>query len=73
MGLCSYHTLQGMADTRLAELQGELQVVRFEKERNGLVYQETVKDNRHLQLEHEKLQKKVRMECLRCVCVLRWW
>ena len=34
-------------------------MVRFEKERTGLVHQETVKDLRHLQLEQEKLYKKV--------------
>lgn len=60
----SYHSLQGMSDRHLAELQGELQVVRFEKERNGLVYQEIVKDHRHLQLEQEKLLKKVRRASL---------
>lgn len=56
----SYHSFQGLSDRRLVELQGELQVLRFEKERNELVYQETVKDHRHIQLTLEKLQKKVR-------------
>lgn len=34
-------------------------MTRFEKERTGLVHQETIKDLRHLQLEQEKLHKKV--------------
>lgn len=36
-------------------------MTRFEKERTGLVHQETIKGIRHLQLEQEKLQKKVRI------------
>lgn len=60
MWSCRHHNLQASTDKHLAELQGELQVVRFEKERTGLVHQETVKDLRHLQLEQEKLHKKVR-------------
>lgn len=51
------------------EVQGELQVVRFEKERIGLVHQETLKDHRHMQLEQEKLRKKVR-NSVYSVCVL---
>ncbi len=55
-----HHALQGSTDKHLVELQGELQVVRFEKERNALVQRETLKDTRHLQLEQEKYLKKVR-------------
>ena len=51
----------------MAKLQGELQVARFEKERVGLVHQETLKDLRHLQLEQEKLQRKVRWMLVRVV------
>ena len=55
-----YHRLQASSEKSMAELQGELQMVRFEKERTRLVHQETLKDFRHLQLEQEKLQKKVK-------------
>lgn len=57
------HTLQAASSQRLAELQGEAQVLRFEKERTGMVHQETLTELRHLQLQQEKLHKKV------CVCV----
>lgn len=60
--LYRYHTLQSSSEKRLAELQGELQVVRFEKERTDLVHQETIKDLRRLQLEIEKHHKKVNLE-----------
>ena len=39
-------------------------MARFEKERIGLVHEETVKDVCHLRLEQEKLQKKVGMMVL---------
>lgn len=65
-----HHTLQASMDRHMAELQGELQVTRFEKERTGLVHQETIKDLRHLQLEQEKLHKKVRGHCQMTCCEL---
>ena len=43
----------------MAELQGEVQVLRFEKEHTGIVHQEAVKDLRRLQLDQEKHLKKV--------------
>ena len=55
----SHHSLQTLYSKHLSELQGDLQVTRFEKERTGLVHQETIKGIRQLQLEQEKLQKKV--------------
>jgi len=48
-----------MCGRRLAEVQGELQLVRYDKDRQTLVHEELLTDHRHLQLEHEKLQKKV--------------
>ena len=54
-----YHSLHGSTEKRVAALQGELQVVRFEKERTALVHQETLKDLKRLQLDHEKHHKKV--------------
>lgn len=61
---CSYHSLQGSSDKRMAELHGELKVLRFEKERTGLLYQETARDLKRLQLEQEKHQKKVSFRTL---------
>ena len=59
---CRHHSLQGSADSRLAELQAEVQVARFEKERVSLVHQETLKDLRQLQLDQEKQQRKASQE-----------
>ena len=66
--MCSYHSLRELSARRLVELQGELQVLRFEKERDGLVHHETVKSLGHFQLKQEKLQKKVR-ERERSICL----
>lgn len=57
--ICRHHGFQGVSGRRLAEVQGDLQLIRFDKERLALVHEELVRDHRQLQLDHEKLQKKV--------------
>ena len=54
-----YHNLQGLSGRHLVELRGEVQMLRFEKERNGFIHQELLKEHQHIQLEQEKQQKKV--------------
>ena len=55
----SYHELQASSDRQSCELQAQLKIANFEKERASLATQESMSQLRQCQLDREKLQKKV--------------
>ena len=64
-----HHELQAANEGRVSELQARLQVAQFERERVAMAAEEATKQLSTVQLEKEKLQKKVCV-CVRvCVCL----
>ncbi|XP_064636325.1 progesterone-induced-blocking factor 1-like [Lineus longissimus] len=56
--LADFRQLQISGDNRSAELQNDLKIKSFELERTQLVYEETVRNLKEVQLDHEKVQLK---------------
>ncbi len=56
-----HHGLQATSEGRASELQARLQVVLFERERVAMVTEDTTKQLSMVQLEREKLHKKVKL------------
>lgn len=54
-----HHELQAASEGRVSELQARLQVAQFERERVAMTAEEATKQLSTVQLEKEKLQKKV--------------
>ena len=64
MCICSYHSLQASSDGQCSELQAQLKITQFEKERVSIAHHETLTQLKHCQLHREKLQKKVKKKKL---------
>ena len=60
MYIFSYHSLEASSERQSAELQAQLKITEFEKERVSIAHHETLTQLKHCQLDREKLQKKVR-------------
>lgn len=56
----SYHSLQASSEGQCSELQAQLKITQFEKERVSIAHHETLTQLKHCQLDREKLQKKVK-------------
>ncbi len=59
MSFYRHHQLQASGEGRLSELQARLQVAQFERERVAMSTEEITQQLSTVQLEKEKLQKKV--------------